>query len=90
MARTHSKAQFRAPPILVPFTEEEEAAADAQDIVVAEASADYLANHKYKDDRRDEYPPIGDQLDALFHHGAFPDDMAATLQAVKDKYSKPE
>jgi hypothetical protein len=43
---------------------------------------------KYQQDR--EYPPIGDQLDALFHAGAFPDDMAAQIQAVKDKYPKPE
>jgi len=35
------------------------------------------------------YPSIGDQLDALFHHGAFPDDMAATLQAVKTSHPKP-
>ena len=36
--------------------------------------------------RKAEYPPIGDQLDALFHAGVFPADMAAQLQAVKDKY----
>ena len=42
----------------------------------------------YIDSRRDEYPSIGDQLDALFHAGVFPDDMAAQIQAVKDKYPK--
>ena len=35
-----------------------------------------------------EYPSIGDQLDALFHAGVFPAGMAATIQAVKDKYPK--
>ena len=35
-----------------------------------------------------EYPSIGDQLDALFHAGVFPEEMAATIQAVKDKYPK--
>lgn len=35
-----------------------------------------------------EYPPITDQLDALFHAGVFPSDMAAKIQAVKDKYPK--
>lgn len=35
-----------------------------------------------------EYPPIGDQLDALFHAGVFPAEMAAQIQAVKDKYPK--
>ena len=43
---------------------------------------------QYRRDRKEEYPPIGDQLDALFHAGLFPADMAATLQAVKDKYPK--
>ena len=42
----------------------------------------------YKELRAPEYPSIGDQLDALFHAGVFPDDMAATIQAVKDKYPK--
>lgn len=35
-----------------------------------------------------EYPSIGDQLDALFHAGVFPADMAEKIQAVKDKYPK--
>lgn len=35
-----------------------------------------------------EYPSIGDQLDALFHAGVFPADMAVKIQAVKDKYPK--
>jgi len=39
--------------------------------------------------RQNEYPEVGDQLDDLFHQGAFSDDMAATLQAVKDAYPKP-
>ena len=42
----------------------------------------------YQEQRVREYPSIGDQLDALFHAGVFPDDMAATIQAVKDKYPK--
>jgi hypothetical protein len=42
----------------------------------------------YKFSRALEYPPIGDQLDALFHAGVFPADMAAQIQAVKDKYPK--
>lgn len=36
------------------------------------------------------YPSIGDQLDALFHAGVFPEDMATKIQAVKDKYPKGE
>ena len=42
----------------------------------------------YKQQRVAEYPPIGDQLDALFHAGVFPPEMAAQIQAVKDKYPK--
>lgn len=42
----------------------------------------------YKYQRASEYPPIGDQLDALFHAGVFPADMAAQIQAIKDKYPK--
>jgi hypothetical protein len=48
--------------------------------------ADYLVSTQYKKDRK--YPPIGDQLDALFHAGVFPAEMAAEIQAVKDKYPK--
>ena len=43
----------------------------------------------YVENRAVAYPPVGDQLDALFHAGVFPDEMAATLQAVKDAYPKP-
>lgn len=42
----------------------------------------------YAADRLNEYPSIGDQLDALFHAGVFPAEMAAQIQAVKDKYPK--
>jgi hypothetical protein len=42
----------------------------------------------YKHKRVAEYPSIGDQLDALFHAGVFPSDMAAQIQAIKDKYPK--
>jgi hypothetical protein len=43
---------------------------------------------EYARKRAPEYPPIGDQLDALFKAGVFPADMAAKIQAVKDKYPK--
>lgn len=42
---------------------------------------------QYQRDRK--YPPIGDQLDALFHAGVFPEEMEAQLQAVKDAHPKP-
>lgn len=71
----------------IPFTAEEEA---ARDIEVAQWAAEQAeqARTKYQRDRAAEYPAIGDQLDALFHAGVFPVDMAAALQAVKNKYPK--
>ncbi len=44
--------------------------------------------NEYKTKRLNEYPSIGDQLDALFHAGVFPSDMAEQIQAIKDKYPK--
>ena len=44
--------------------------------------------NNYVTKRLHEYPSIGDQLDALFHAGVFPEEMAAQIQAVKDKYPK--
>jgi len=54
---------------------------------IAEMQSAYDAQ-QYARSRALEYPPIGDQLDALFHAGVFPADMAAQIQAVKDKYPK--
>ena len=51
-------------------------------------AADAIPDPTYQENRVAEYPPIGDQLDALYHAGAFPDEMAATIKAVKDKYPK--
>ena len=71
----------------IPFTEEEEAAWAAEQLAFATIQEE-LARTKYQRNRASEYPPIGDQLDALFKAGVFPTDMAATLQAVKNKYPK--
>ena len=54
---------------------------------VTRLQAEYDAK-EYARKRAPEYPPIGDQLDALFKAGAFPADMAAKIQAVKEKYPK--
>jgi hypothetical protein len=42
----------------------------------------------YITDRIQNYPEIGDQLDALYHAGVFPEEMTAKIQGVKDKYPK--
>ena len=44
----------------------------------------------YKYQRASEYPPIGDQLDALWKGGTAAEEMLAKVQAVKNKYPKPE
>ena len=60
---------------------------------IAEEIERLKAEHErteYQRQRKPEYPSIGDQLDALFHAGVFPPEMAAQIQAIKDKYPKPE
>jgi len=52
-----------------------------------ELQADFDAK-QYQRDRKGQYPPIGDQLDSLYHAGVFPDEMAAKLKAVKDANPK--
>jgi hypothetical protein len=44
--------------------------------------------HGYAEMRRRAYPDIGDQLDDLYHKGAFSDEMTAKLKAVKDTNPK--
>ena len=50
-----------------PFTVEEEAEADANDVAGAAAHAEYVAKEKYKDDRRIAYPDLGEQMDMQYH-----------------------
>tara|TARA_R110000744_G_scaffold333176_1_gene438563 strand:+ start:58 stop:492 length:435 start_codon:yes stop_codon:yes gene_type:complete len=38
--------------------------------------------------RSREYPPLGDQLDSLYHAGVFDATMTASIKAIKDKYPK--
>lgn len=59
--------------------------AQAHNAAKVQAAFDALS---YAEKRRAEYPSLGDQLDALFHAGVFPSEMAARIQAVKDKYPK--
>jgi len=58
------------------------------DAEVARLQTEY-DSQEYARNRAPEYPNIGDQLDALFHAGVFPEDMAAQIQAVKDAHPKP-
>lgn len=49
-------------------------------------SSDPLA---YRELRASEYPPIGDQLDALWKGGDAASEMLTRIQAVKSQYPKP-
>ena len=49
--------------------------------------AEYVAT-EYQRLRAPEYPPIGDQLDALWKGGAAAEAMLEQVQAVKSKYPK--
>lgn len=49
----------------------------------------YIDAHAYIENRKREYPPIGDQLDALWKGGDAAAEMLAKVQAVKTKYPKP-
>lgn len=61
---------------------EKQAIADAK----AQAEADRIANMTYVEKRVAEYPPIGDQLDDIYHNGI--DGWKSTITAIKNKYPK--
>jgi len=44
---------------------------------------------EYQRNRASEYPSVQEQLDALYHAGAFPPAMASRIRAVKEKYPRP-
>ena len=75
--------------VKIPFTAEEEKARDAEEAQEELNRQEYL-KVKYKADREKVYPAIGDQLDALYHAGVFPKEMADKIKAVKDANPKPE
>ena len=64
---------------------------DGNDVVVdmEKAQAEYDAQ-AYARTRQPLYPDIGDQLDDLYHKGAFSTEMAAKIKKVKDDNPKPE
>ena len=45
--------------------------------------------YQYGRDRIKKYPEIGDQLDALYKAGVFPEDMEAEIKKVKTDNPKP-
>lgn len=67
---------------LVDITADEQAEIDAM------VAAKLPATPEWELDRKANYPSIGDQLDALFHAGVFPQEMADQIQAVKNAHPK--
>jgi hypothetical protein len=59
----------------------------ANEILKLQADLDSTA---YQRLRAPEYPPIGDQLDALWKGGEAAAEMLIKIQAVKAQYPKPE
>ena len=47
----------------------------------------WKAAEEYKINRANEYPPIEDQLDDIYHNGVA--GWKTTIKAIKDKYPKP-
>lgn len=62
---------------------EKQAIEDAE----TQAEADKTANMTYADKRGQEYPPLEEQLDDIFHNGI--DGWKSTITAIKNKYPKP-
>jgi hypothetical protein len=75
---------------VVQFTDAEETARDAEEAQVAQDKADYIANEKYKDDRREAYGDVGDQLDMQYWDRVNDTTVWADhIATVKAAHSKP-
>ena len=80
---------------IVPFTAEEEAARDAEELAFAEAQAKIVPTPAHVSKRASNYPKIGDQLDMLWHSidrdGELKSkyyDFYEAIKAVKVKFPK--
>ena len=80
---------------IVPFTAEEEAARDAEELAVAEAQAKIVPTPAHVSQRASNYPSIGNQLDMLWHSidrdGELKSkyyDFYEAIKAVKVKFPK--
>jgi hypothetical protein len=63
--------------------------ADGNEVSYDKAAVEaYVQAHAYIAKRAAEYPPIGDQLDALWKGGEAAAEMLAKVQAVKSKFPK--
>lgn len=56
--------------------------------IIKQKQDEQFSSLSYEQKRLMEYPSIGDQLDALYKAGVFPEDMAEKIAEVKAKYPK--
>ncbi len=61
---------------------------EGQEFIAGPVELDDLRDYRQK--RASEYPPIGDQLDALWAGGSELEEMRAKIAAIKSKYPKPD
>ena len=75
--------------VIVDMTPEEIEARKAEEDHYEKVTKVEKEKVRYKFERATNYPAIGDQLDALYHAGVFPKEMADKIKAVKDANPKP-
>ena len=84
-----SEAIFKLNPTVVSTRGDDAFDADGNPVSYDETAVQaYIDAHAYIAKRQAEYPPIGDQLDALWKGGDAAAEMLAKVQAVKAKYPK--
>jgi len=76
--------------IILDMTSEEIKARKAEENYYEKVTKVEKEKVRYKFERKNNYPEIGDQLDDLFRQGAFSKEMSDKLQQVKTDYPKPE
>ena len=82
-------AIYKTNPTVVTIRGDDAFDADGNPVAYDEAAVQaYIDAHAYIEKRVAEYPPIGDQLDALWKGGDAAAEMLAKVQAVKTKYPK--
>ena len=80
--RLADKASIPADPANSDYAEYLEWVADGNTATAADA----IPDPTYQENRVKEYPPIGDQLDDIYHNGLTK--WKATVKVIKDKYPK--
>ena len=89
MANTNHETIFKLNPTVVTIRGDEAYDIDDNPVQYDKAAVQaHIDAHSYIAKRAAEYPPIGDQLDALWKGGDAAVEMLAKVQAVKAKYPK--